>query len=144
MSFLCIKRCYVCPFWWKTFKTISKTQRCKKWVTAYDLTSKRNYFFGVFLLLFRTFCALGAQGCPKAPRDCPGTPKVLKKVPKRSPKAIKMEPKVLENATKNTKRNSRWVYKKPTTNLKQWMPKSMKGGTVAEFRVSVTGYIYID
>ena len=60
-----------------------------------------------FALLFRTFCALGARGCPKPPRDRPGTPKVLKKVPKRSPKGTKTEPRVLENATKNTKRNSR-------------------------------------
>ena len=69
--------------------------------------AKMKYFFAAFCLLFRTFCALGAQGCPKAPRDCPGTPKVLEKVPKRSPKGTKTEPKVLENATKNTKRNSR-------------------------------------
>ncbi len=55
-----------------------------------------------------------------------------------------MEPKVLENATKNTKHTSRNASKKPTTNLKQWMPKSMKGGTVAEFRVSVTGYQIIN
>mgnify|MGYP001047210368 CR=1 FL=1 len=68
---------------------------------------KGTTFSPLFALLFRTFCALGAQGCPKAPRDRPGTPKVLKKVPKRSPKATKMEPKVLENATKNTKHNSR-------------------------------------
>ena len=68
---------------------------------------KRDSTFGVFWLLFRAFCALGAQGCPKAPRDCPGTPKVLKKVSKRSPKGTKTEPKVLENATKITKRNSR-------------------------------------
>ena len=68
---------------------------------------KRTTLSQLFALLFHTFCALGAQGCPKAPRDRPGTPKVLKKVPKRSPKGTKMEPKVLENATKNTKRNSR-------------------------------------
>ena len=63
-------------------------------------------FSPLVAFLFHTFCALGAQGRPKAPRDRPGTPKVLKKVPKRRPKGTKMEPKVLENATKNTKRNS--------------------------------------
>ena len=44
---------------------------------------KGTIFSLLFAILFHTFCALGAQGCPKAPRDRPGIPKVFKKVLKR-------------------------------------------------------------
>ena len=106
----------------------------------YQKLLKKGLGFRSFLAPFSYFLRFRRprvpKGAPRPPRDSQSAQKGTKK----TPKGIKMEPKVLENAKKNTKRNSRWVYKKPTTNLKQWMPKSMKGGTVAEFRVSVTGY----
>ena len=72
---------------------------------TYQKVLKKGLDFRSFLAPFSYFLRFRRprvpKGAPRPPRDSQSAQKG------RSPKGTKMEPKVLENATKNTKRNSR-------------------------------------